>query len=120
MCVRLQSSVELRVPDNVRRGVTKASRYEPYVDQIYQDLAVHYGVVVLPAQARRPKYKAKIENGGLVVTRRVQLHLRHQHFFSLNELNHSVGTLLTSLYQRLLKKLPAAALAPMPVSTNWP
>lgn len=89
---------------NVRRGVTKASHYETDVNPTYQDLA-EYGVAVLPAHDRRPKDKAKIENGVLVVKRWVQPRLRHQCFFSVNELNQSLCTLLTDLNQRPLKKL---------------
>lgn len=59
------------VPDNLRSGVSKASRYKPDVNSTYYDLAEHYGVAVLPARARRPKdkNKAKVENGVLVVAR---------------------------------------------------
>ena len=46
---------ELWVPDNLRSGVSKASCYEPDVNPNYHDLAVHYGVAVLPARARRTK-----------------------------------------------------------------
>ena len=107
---------ELWVPDNLRSGVSKASRYEPDVNPTYHDLAEHYGVVVLPARARRPKDKAKVENGVLVVTRWVLARLRHQRFFSLNELNRSLRTLLADLTQTRFKKLPgcrASAFAEM-------
>jgi len=96
------------VPDNLRSGLSKASRYEPDVNPTYQDLAEHYGVAVLPARARRPKDKAKVENGVLVVTRWVLARLRHQRCFSLNELNRSLRTLLTDLNQRPFKKLPGS------------
>ena len=107
---------ELWVPDNLRSGVSKASRYEPDVNPTYHDLAEHYGVAVLPARARRPKDKAKVENGVLVVTRWVLARLRHQRFLSLNELNRSLRTLLADLNQRPFKKLPgcrASAFAEM-------
>jgi transposase len=107
---------ELWVPDNLRSGVSKASRYEPDLNPTYHDLAEHYGVAVLPARARRPKDKAKVENGVLVVTRWVLGRLRHQRFFSLNELNRSLRTLLLDLNQRPFKKLPgcrASAFAEM-------
>ncbi|PHV04079.1 hypothetical protein CSQ96_27590 [Janthinobacterium sp. BJB412] len=74
----------------------------------YHDLAEHYGVAVLPARARRPKDKAKVENGVPVVTRWVLARLRHQRFFSLNELNRSLRTLLTDLNQRPFNKLPGS------------
>src|SRR5258706_5829237 len=46
------------VPDNLKAGITKPSRYEPGVNRTYQDLADHYGFVVLPARIRRPRDKA--------------------------------------------------------------
>jgi transposase len=51
------------VPDNLKAGITKPSRYEPGVNRTYQDLADHYGFVVLPARIRRPRDKAKVEAG---------------------------------------------------------
>ena len=71
---------------------------------------------MLPARARRPKDKAKGENGVLVVTRWVLARLRHQRLFSLYELNRSLRTLLTDLNPRPFKKLPgcrASAFAQM-------
>jgi hypothetical protein len=99
---------ELWVPDNLRRGVSKASHYEPDINPTYHDLASHYEVAVLPARARKPKDKAKVENGVLVVERWVLARLRHQRFFSLNELNRSLRTLLVDLNQRPFKKLPGS------------
>lgn len=107
---------ELWVPDNLRSGVSKASRYEPDINPTYNDLAEHYDVAVLPARARRPKDKAKVENGVLVVTRWVLARLRHQRFFSLNELNRALRILLVDLNERPFKKLPgcrASAFAEM-------
>ena len=52
---------ELVVPDNLRSGVSNAHRYEPDINPTYQDMATHYGVTVLPARARKPRDKAKVE-----------------------------------------------------------
>ena len=101
-------ATELWVPDNLRSGVSKASRYEPDINPTYQDLATHYDIAVLPARARKPKDKAKVENGVLIVERWVLARLRHQRFFSLNELNRMLRTLLTDLNQRAFKKLPGS------------
>ena len=46
------------VPDNLKAGITKPSRYEPGINRTYQDLADHYGFVVLPTRIRRPRDKA--------------------------------------------------------------
>jgi hypothetical protein len=65
-------------------------------------------VAVLPARARRPKDKAKLENGVLMDTRLVQARLCHQRFFNHNELNGSMRTLLVNQSQRPFKKLPGS------------
>src|SRR5712692_11424734 len=37
------------VPDNTRSAVSRACRYEPDLNRTYQELAMHYGVAVVPA-----------------------------------------------------------------------
>ena len=78
------------VPDNLKAGITKPSRYEPGVNRTYQDLADHYGFVVLPARIRRPRDKAKVEAAVGIVSRFVLGKLRNRRFFSLVELNDAV------------------------------
>ena len=48
------------VPDNLKAGITKPSRYEPGVNRTYQDLADHYGFIVLPARPYRPRDKTSV------------------------------------------------------------
>jgi transposase len=45
------------VCDNLKAGITP-SRYEPGINRSYQDLADHYGFVVLPTRVRKPRDKA--------------------------------------------------------------
>jgi transposase len=97
---------ELVVPDNLRSGVSKAHRYEPDTNPTYQDMASHYGVAVLPTRVRRPRDKAKVEAGVLVVERWILAALRRRSFFSLVELNGAIRTLLEKLNNRSFKKLP--------------
>ena len=47
------------VCDNLKAGVTTASRYEPGVNRTYQDLAAHYGTTIMPTRPRKPRDKAK-------------------------------------------------------------
>jgi len=47
------------VPDNLKAGITKPSRYEPGINRTYQDLADHYDCVVLPTRIVKPRDKAK-------------------------------------------------------------
>jgi transposase len=67
---------EVVVPDNLKSGVSKSCRYEPDINPTYQDMATHYGVTVLPARVRKPRDKAKVENGVLVVERWILACLR--------------------------------------------
>ena len=45
------------VCDNLKAGVTAASRYEPGVNRTYLDLAAHYGTTIMPARPRKPRDK---------------------------------------------------------------
>ena len=102
----LGGAPELVVPDNLRSGVRKAHRYEPDINPTYQDMASHYGVAVLPTRVRKPRDKAKVETGVLVVERWILAALRRRQFFSLGELNGAIRELLDTLNTRPFKKLP--------------
>jgi len=88
------------VPDNLKSGVTHPSRYEPDLNPTYQELARHYGFVVLPARVRRPRDKAKVETGVQIVERWILARLRHQTFFDLASLNQAIGQLCDEINQR--------------------
>jgi transposase len=100
--------VEILVPDNLRSGVTRAHRYEPEINPTYAELARHYGVAVIPARAARPRDKAKVEAGVLLVERWILARLRNRQFFSLTELNAAIAGLLRELNDRPFKKLPGS------------
>jgi len=93
------------VPDNLKAGVSKASRYEPDINPTYHDMAVHYGTVIMPARAGRPKDKAKVESAVQIVERWILAALRNRTFFSLEELNQAIRELLIRLNERPFKKL---------------
>jgi len=97
---------ELLVPDNLASGVTRAHRYEPILNTTYRDMATHYGAAILPARARKPRDKAKVENAVLLVERWILARLRHRRFFSLGELNAEIAVLLEHLNTRPLRVLP--------------
>jgi len=102
---------EILVPDNLLSGITKACRYEPGVNRTYQELTVHYGTVVIPARVRKPKDKAKVEAGVLLVQRWILAALRNRAFFSLRELNAAIRELLSKLNSRPFKKLPGSRMS---------
>lgn len=99
---------EIVVPDNLKSGVSRAHLYEPDLNPTYQEMAAHSGVAVIPARSRKPRDKAKVENGVLLVERWILACLRHHTFLSLSELNTAIHRLLPLLNQRPFKKLPGS------------
>jgi len=115
----------LWVPDQLKSAVTTPCRYEPGVNRSYQDLAAHYGAVVMPARPGKARDKAKVESMVLVAQRWILARLRNRRFFSLAEINAAIRELLEDLNRRPLQKLGVSrrelwerldrpALAPLP------
>ena len=96
---------EILVPDNLKAGVSKPSRYEPDINPTYQDLAEHYGTAVIPTRPGRPRDKAKVESAVLVAERWILAALRNHTFFSLQELNQAIAKELEKLNNRTFQKL---------------
>jgi len=118
-------SPEIWVPDNLKSGVTTPCRYEPSVNRTYQELAGHYGAVVIPARAGKPRDKAKVEANVLLAQRWILAALRDQTFFSLAEINQAIWEKLAELNGRpmqqlgmsrreLFERLDRPALKPLP------
>jgi transposase len=101
-------STEIWVPDQLKSGVRNPCRYEPGINRTYQDLAEHYGTVVIPARPGKAKDKAKVESGVLVAQRWILARLRDQTFFSVPELNEAIWKLLEELNDRPMQKLGAS------------
>jgi transposase len=93
------------VCDNLKAGVTAACRYEPGINRTYEEMAAHYGTVVLPTRPRKPRDKAKVEVGVLIVERYVLARLRNRRFFSLAELNVAIREVVADLNARLMRRL---------------
>ena len=49
------------VPDNLKTGVDKPDLYDPKINRSYAELAAHYGALVDPARAFKPKDKPRVE-----------------------------------------------------------
>ena len=93
------------VPDNLKAGITKPSRYEPGINRTYQDLADHYGCVVLPARVMKPRDKAKVEVAVQIVQRFVLAKLRNRRFFSLAELNAAIRDCVTAINAKVMRRI---------------
>ena len=95
---------QMVVPDNTKTGVSRSCRYEPDLNPTYQEMAAHYGVAVMPTRPYKPRDKAKVESGVLVVERWILAALRQRKFFSMAELNQAIAALLERLNQRPFRK----------------
>ena len=94
------------VPDNLKSGITKTCRYEPGENLTYEEMAHYYGVAIVPARPRKPRDKAKVEAGVLLVERwDTSAALRKRRFFfSLGEVNEAIAELLVRLNERSFRK----------------
>ena len=95
----------ITVPDNDKSAVGLACWYEPELNRSYQELAEHYGTVVIPARSNRPRDKAKVEAAVQQAERQILARLRDRQFFSLGELNRAVRVELTALNDRAFQKM---------------
>jgi transposase len=78
------------VPDCLKSAVIKADKYEPEINQSFNDFASHYGTVILPARALHPKDKALAENFVRNAYQQIYAPIRNQVFFSIEELNNAL------------------------------
>jgi transposase len=116
----------LIVPDNTKVAVIKSCLFDPRMNRTYVDMASHYGTAILPARPRRPRDKAKVEQGVLIIERLLLGRLRNRIFFSLAEVNAAITELLKRLNEdrvirrlgatrrQLLEELDRPALKPLP------
>ena len=49
------------VPDNLKTGVDKPDLYDPKINRSYAELGIHYGTLIDPARAVKPKDKPRVE-----------------------------------------------------------
>jgi transposase len=102
---------DLIVPDNVKSGVTKASRYEPRLNRTYEEMAAHYSTAILPARPYKPRDKAKAEVSVQLVERWILARLRNLTFFSLFDLNEAIRSLIHQLNLRPFRKIEGCRLS---------
>jgi len=113
------------VPDNLKAGVKSPCYYDPDINPTYHELAVHYGVAVLPARVKQPRDKGLGENAVQQAERWILAPLRHKKYFSLYELNQDIARQLQFLNQRersdngrtrqdLFEELDRPVLKPLP------
>jgi transposase len=95
----------ITVPDNTRTAVSQACRYEAVLHRTYQEMAEHYGTVILPTRVRKPRDKARVESAVQVTQRQILAPLRDLVFFGVSELNQAIAPRLAELNSQPFQKL---------------
>jgi len=117
---------KILIPDNTKTAVSKADLFDPVMSKTYEDMARHYGAVIVPARSGKPKDKGAVENAVKVASQRILAALRDEKFSSLSQVNAAVGRKLEELRERPFQALEGCrrsafetrdkpALLPLPV-----
>jgi len=99
---------KVTVCDQLKSGVSLACRYEPAIQRTYEQMAQHYGTIVLPARPRHPRDKAKVEVAVQIAERWILARLRNETFFCIEELNLRIDELLEDLNGRPMRLYKAS------------
>jgi transposase len=75
------------VPDNLKSAVIKSNRYEPTLNEAFEDFSEYYQLTILPARAYRPRDKALVEGAVKILYTRIYANMPEELYGSLEELN---------------------------------
>ena len=94
----------LIVPDNLKAAVTKSSKYEAIINEVFAGFAEHYNTNVLPARPYKPKDKSLVEGAVKLVYQRIFTETDPKVFFSLALLNNAILVALEAHNNAPLRK----------------
>lgn len=95
----------LAVCDNCKQAVIVNQDWiEPELNKDYADWADHYGTVILPAKARKPKFKSSVENAVGILEKGFFHKLAERQYFSLEQFNQDLWKELETLNKAPFKK----------------
>jgi len=94
----------LIVPDNLKSAITKSSKYEAIINEVFAGFAEHYSTNVLPARPYKPKDKSLVEGAVKLVYQRVFTETDQNVYFTLKELNQAIKVALNELNNAPLRK----------------
>jgi len=86
------------VPDNLKSAVIKTDKYEPTLNEAFEQFAGHYSTTILPARAYKPKDKSLVEGAVKIMYNRIYTKLQDQVFFTIESLNTALHKLLEEEY----------------------
>ena len=99
---------QVLVPDNLKTGVEKPSRYDAAINKVYSEMAEHYGTAVMPARVRKPQDKPVVESSVGIASTWIIAAIRNQKYFSLSDLNRAIAEKLEVFNHRPFQKKPGS------------
>ena len=94
----------LLIPDNLKTGVTKNTRFETVIPRAYREMSDHYGTAIVPARPKEPDDKPNAEGSVKYATTWILAALRNERFFSIEEARRAVAEKLEELNERPFQK----------------
>ena len=94
----------LLIPDNLKTGIVKNTKYETIINRSYQELAEYYGTAIVPCRVKRPQDKSLAEGSVKYVSTWIIAALRNRKFFSMQEIRDAVKEKLEELNNYPFKK----------------
>ena len=96
----------LLVPDNLKTGITKNTRYETLIPRAYREMAEFYDTAIHPARVKAPDDKPNAECSVKFATTWILAAIRNYHFFSYEEARKTVAEKLEELNEKSFQKRP--------------
>jgi transposase len=84
-------ATRLIIPDNLKVGIDRNTRYETVINRSYYEMAEYYDTAVVPARVDRAQDKSAVEGTVKHVSTWITAALRNRKFFSMHELQASVS-----------------------------
>ncbi len=91
------------VPDNCKTAILKNDKVDPRVHPTYQDMCVHYGIAVDPADPYSPKHKPNVENSIGMNQKEFFGLVRNMTFTSLTALNEFYRTWMLKKLEEVIR-----------------
>jgi transposase len=82
------------MPDNLKSGVNKASKYEPVINESFSHFCEHYECFPYPARPYSPRDKSLVENAVNLSYQYIFRQIKQAEYYSLHELNEAIFVLL--------------------------
>jgi transposase len=94
----------LLIPDNLKTGVIKNTRYETILNRSYHEMAEYYDTAIVPARVDHPKDKSLVEGSVKYASTWIIAALRNRKFFTIEEVKKAVSEKLEELNHFPFKK----------------